>query len=131
MLRVLADANRVIGEGVDRVTNIVRNLRNFARLDEAEKKEANIHEGLDNTLMLLHNETKQRIEVIKNYGGIPPIVCFPGRLNQVFLNILINAIQAIEGEGTITIATALEGDRVRSRLSDTGKGIAAREPSET
>jgi two-component system NtrC family sensor kinase len=81
--------------GAERVREIVITLRNFARLDEAEKKQANIHEGLESTLILLNNRL-YGIEVIRNYGQIPAIECYPGQLNQVFMNILGNAIDAIQ-----------------------------------
>ncbi|MCB0297000.1 MAG: hypothetical protein KDG51_17575, partial [Calditrichaeota bacterium] len=105
ILKVIEDANRVVASGSDRVTNIVRRLRSFARLDEAELKEADIHEGIEDTLVLIHHEIKHHIELEKDYGELPPISCYPGRLNQVLLNLLINARQAIQGEGKIRIKT--------------------------
>ena len=97
VLKVIDESNKVIESGSQRVTTIVRSLRNFARLDQAELKEANLHEGLDDSLMLIHHDIKNRVEVVRDYGeGIPPVTCYPGRLNQVFLNLLNNAQQAIE-----------------------------------
>jgi two-component system NtrC family sensor kinase len=122
-LRVIGEANRVITTGTERVTEIVRSLRNFARLDEAEMQRADIHEGLDSTLTLVHHKLKGRIEVVKAYGKIPEIVCFPSRLNQVFLNILTNAAQAISEEGTIRIRTDVDGPNAVVEISDTGRGI--------
>ena len=122
-LKVIEDSNRVIETGSERVTNIVRSLRNFARLDEAERKAADLHEGLDDSLMLIHHDTKNRIEVVREYGAIPPVVCYPGRLNQVFLNILNNAQQAIDGTGTITVRTSRVDDEVQVAISDSGAGI--------
>ena len=122
-LKVILDANRVIATGTERVTGIVRSLRRFARLDEAELKEVDIHEAIDNTLTLVHHDLKNRIEVVKEYGDIPPIVCYPSRLNQVFLNLLVNASHAIEGEGEIRIRTFLQDDRVRVSIQDSGVGI--------
>ncbi len=122
-LKVIGDANRVIATGTERVTGIVRSLRSFARLDEAELKEVDIHEGIDNTLMLVHHDVKSRIEVVKEYGDIPPIVCYPSRLNQVFLNLLVNASQAIEGEGEIRIRTYMEDEKVHIAIRDSGVGI--------
>ena len=106
------EANRVIDSGTDRVTNIVKRLRSFARLDEAELKDADIHEGLEDTLTLIYHEIKQNINVIKNYGDIPKIACCPGQLNQVFLNILMNAKQAIRDKGIISITTYEIGNKV-------------------
>ena len=102
---------------------IVRRLRSFARLDEAELKTVDIHEGIEDTLALIHHDLKHDITVHRRYGDVPPIACFPGRLNQVFLNLLVNARQAIHGKGEITIETAVEGDRVPIAISDTGHGI--------
>jgi signal transduction histidine kinase len=123
-LEVIDGANKVIETGAERVTTIVRRLRSFARLDEAELKEVDLHEGLEDTLTLIHHEIKNRIEVVRQYGTIPPVTCYPGRLNQVFLNLLNNARQAIEGEGTITITTRVEDNNVEVGVRDDGKGIA-------
>ena len=105
------------------MTEIVRSLRNFARLDEAEMKEADLHEGINSTLILVNHHLKGRIEVVKDYGVLPRIVCYPSRLNQVFLNLLVNAAQAIEGEGKIEVETGVEEDRVFVVIRDSGKGI--------
>lgn len=110
-------------EGSKRVKEIVTALRNFSRLDEAEFKRADIHEGLESTLMLLNNEFGDRIRVQKDYDVIPPIDCLPGHLNQVFMNLLLNAAQAIRGEGTIWITTRKIDDRVRIVIRDNGPGI--------
>ncbi len=87
--------------GTERISQIVLSLRNFSRLDEAEKKPVNIHEGIDSTLLILQHQLKatadqSEIEVIKEYGNLPLVDCFPGQLNQVFMNILSNAIDAFE-----------------------------------
>jgi signal transduction histidine kinase len=122
-LNVIDDANKVIQSGTERVNDIVRRLRSFARLDEAELKEADINEGLDDTLTMIHHEIKHNINVIKNYGDIPVISCFPGRLNQVFLNILINAKQAIQGKGEIILTTSEKNNKVYVEFQDSGAGI--------
>lgn len=122
-LKVIEDSNRVIETGTQRVTTIVRSLRNFARLDQAERKAANLHEGLDDSLMLIHHDIKNRVEIARDYGDIPEVMCYPGRLNQVFLNILNNAQQAIDGSGTITIRTCLVQQDVHVTITDTGAGI--------
>lgn len=121
--QVLEDASDVIQSGSSRVTTIVKRLRSFARLDEAEVKTVDIHEGIEDTLTLTHHELKRNITVNRNYGKIPPVRCYPGRLNQVFLNILINAKQAIEGDGEITISTSAEDDKVYVEFVDSGCGI--------
>jgi signal transduction histidine kinase len=123
-LGIIDDANKVIQSGTERVIEIVNRLRSFARLDEAELKDADINEGIEDTLTIIHHQIKHDITVIKNYGDIPKISCFPGRLNQVFLNLLINARQAIKGKGAITISTYAKNNKVYVEFKDTGKGIA-------
>ena len=99
--------------GADRIRQIVLSLRNFSRLDEAAKKPVNIHEGIDSTLLILHNRLKPRgkyngIQIIKEYGNLPLVECYAGQLNQVFMNILSNAIDALEAQPdprNITIRT--------------------------
>jgi two-component system NtrC family sensor kinase len=122
-LKIIEDSNRVIETGSARVTTIVCSLRNFARLDQAERKEANLHEGLDDSLMLIHHDIKGRVEFVREYGDIPNVFCYPGRLNQVFLNILNNAQQAIDGPGTVTVTTSVVGQDVHVIVADTGAGI--------
>ena len=120
---MLTDINEIDKEAVTRISNIVTSLKKFVRLDEAELQEANINKELDLTLELIRHETKNRIEIIKNYGEIPTIKCFPNMLNQVFTNILINACQAIEGKGKITITTEYKDKKLIVKIKDTGKGI--------
>ena len=122
-LKVIADANQVITTGSDRVTNIVKSLRSFARLGEAELKEVDIHEGIEDTLTLIYHDLKNRIKVIKHFGEIPPVVCYPRRLNQVFLNILVNAKQAVEVTGEISITTFQKDHKVHVAIRDNGVGI--------
>lgn len=112
-----------IKNGTNRTTEIVRGLRTFSRLDEDILKMADIHEGLDSTLILLHNKYKNRIEIIRNYGNIPLIECYPGQLNQVFMNILSNAVDAIDEKGTITISTSISDRFIQVSIKDTGQGI--------
>lgn len=120
---MLTDINEIDKEAVSRISSIVTSLKKFVRLDEAELQEADINKELDLTLELIRHETKNRIEVIKNYGEIPVIKCFPNMLNQVFTNILINACQAIEGSGTITITTEYNDKKLIVKIKDTGRGI--------
>ena len=122
-LRALEEAYKVIESGSTRVSQIVRRLRSFARLDEADLKRANLHEGIEDTLVLIHHKIKNRITIDRQYGEVPEINCFPGQLNQVFLNVLVNAAQAIDGNGTITIKTWAERSRVLIAITDTGGGI--------
>jgi PAS domain S-box-containing protein len=125
ILKVMEDANRVIASGSDRVTTIVRRLRSFARLDEAALKDTDIHEGIEDTLVLIQHEIKHNISVVKNYGELPIISCYPGKLNQVILNLLINARQAIldKEEGAITISTWHKDRKVHISIADNGVGI--------
>lgn len=120
---MLTDINEIDKEAVNRISNIVTSLKKFVRLDEAELQEADINKELDLTLELIRHETKNRINVVKNYGEIPTIRCFPNMLNQVFTNILINACQAIDGQGTITITTEYRSKKLVVKIKDTGKGI--------
>ncbi|MBS1658101.1 MAG: tetratricopeptide repeat-containing sensor histidine kinase [Bacteroidetes bacterium] len=113
-----------IEEGSRRTAAIVKGLRQFSRIDEDTKKLANINEGIESTLLLLQNKLKfQNIEVVPSFGDIPQIHCFPGQLNQVFMNLLTNAIDAIGSNGKIFIITALEGDRLKISVRDTGQGM--------
>lgn len=120
---MLTDINEIDKEAVNRISSIVTSLKKFVRLDEAELQEADINKELDLTLELIRHETKNRIEVIKNYGEIPVIKCFPNMLNQVFTNILINACQAIEGIGKITITTEFKDKKLIVKIKDNGRGI--------
>ncbi len=110
-------------EGSRRVKAVVENLRNFSRLDEGELKAVDLHEGLESTLMLLNTELKNRIAVHKSYGTLPRILCNPGQINQVFMNLLVNAAQAIEEKGDIWIETHQRGNHVEIVIRDNGKGI--------
>jgi len=122
-LNILKSNTDVTVMASERITRIVRSLRNFARLEEADFQEADIHEGLESTLTLLHNEIKNRINVVKEFGEIPKILCYPSQLNQVFMNILVNASQAIKERGTITIKTSKEDNKIMVSISDDGEGI--------
>jgi signal transduction histidine kinase len=122
-LKLLEGNNQVITTASDRVAKIVQSLRAFARLDEAVFQKADLHENIDTTLTLIDHELRDKATVIKEYGQIPQIHCYPSELNQVWMNLLRNAVQAIEGNGTIKIATSSDDTQVYIRISDTGKGI--------
>lgn len=117
-----------IGEGAYRTSEIVKGLQNFSRLDEAGAKHTNIHAGIDATLLLLNSSIKkEEITIIKKYGNFTEIECLPGKLNQVFMNILSNAIQALEskeGIKEIRIATEIEGKFVKISFKDSGPGMS-------
>jgi signal transduction histidine kinase len=111
-------------EGLARVRKIVQDLKDFSRTSETKWEWSDIHQGLDSTLNIVWNELKYHCTVSKHYGVLPPIYCLPAQLNQVFMNLLVNAGQAIEGPGEITLTTeCLEPGNVCIRISDTGKGI--------
>ena len=111
-------------EGISRVRKIIQDLRDFSRAGHTETwTPADIHAGIDSTINIVWNELKYKVELIKSYGELPPVECLPSQLNQVFMNILVNAGQAIESHGQINVATRAEGDFVYIEFSDTGKGI--------
>jgi signal transduction histidine kinase len=113
-----------IQEGARRTSEIVRSLRNFTRLGEDERKPADINKGLESTLLMLQHQLKKRVEVIKDFGVLPEIMCYPGKLNQVFMNVLVNASQAIVGSGKIFIKTSYDGEIVTISIKDTGVGMS-------
>lgn len=123
VLGVIKNADQVIDQGTARLNEIIKNLKSFARLDEAEMTMADIHEGLDSVFVLISHDLLNNIDVVREYGEIPPFVCNARKLNQVFYNIIKNACQAIEGKGRITITTGLENGMVRIEIRDTGSGI--------
>ena len=119
----------VAREAGDRIARIVHSLKNFARLDEAKYQSVNIHEGIESSLTLLGAEIGQRIEIKCHFGDVPPVPCYAGLLNQVFMNLIRNATEAIEGSGRIDITTGLingqpdHRERVSIAIADTGRGI--------
>ncbi len=120
---LLKEVNGIDKEAIARINGLVVSLRKFVRLDEAELQDADINKEIDLTLDLVRHETKNRIEIIKNYGDIPPVKCYPNMLNQVFMNILVNAAQAIPQDGFITIDTNFENNNLIVKFADTGCGI--------
>lgn len=122
-IELLGEINSIDKEAIERINSIVVSLRKYVRLDEADLQEADINKEMDLTLELLRHETKNRIEVDKNYGKLPPVKCYPNMLNQVFTNILQNAIHAIKGEGKISIDTSYENRNLVVKISDNGCGI--------
>lgn len=112
-------------EGIGRVKKIVQDLKDFSRAGaEDDWQWADLHKGLDSTLNIVSNEIKYKARVVKDYGDLPEIECLPSQINQVFMNLLVNAAHAIDGQGTITIRTGAGPDRVWVEVSDTGCGIA-------
>ncbi|MCQ4574462.1 MAG: ATP-binding protein [Candidatus Brocadiales bacterium] len=124
---LLKDLDKLIKScknGAERTKDIVASLRSFSRLDEAALKRADIHEGINSTLEILTHLYKNRINVHKEYGDIPKINCFAGELNQVFMNLLANAAQAIEDKGDVWIKTEKTDTKVKISIRDSGKGIS-------
>jgi len=111
-------------EGAGRVQRIVQVLRNFSQPGESAWQEADVHAGLESTLSVAWNDIKDKAEVVRDYGDLPPVECLPSQLNQVFLNLLLNAAQAIAERGQITLRTRHEDDWVSIAVGDTGGGIA-------
>ena len=123
LLDTFKEINELDKEAIKRISKIVTSLKQFVRLDEAELQKANINRELDLTLDLIRHETKNKIELEKNYGEIREIKCYPNMLNQVFMNLLMNACQSIETKGTITITTLDQEDNLIIKIKDTGCGI--------
>ena len=117
--------------GVERISQIILSLRNFSRLDESDKKAVDIHEGIESTLIILNHRLKPGIQVIKDYGNLPEVECYPSQLNQIYMNILANAIDALEdsqklgnSSPKITIRTEVIADiDIKIHLIDNGLGM--------
>ncbi len=110
--------------GADRTAEIVKGLRSFSRVDKGERLAMNIHDGLDTSLLLLKNKYKNHIEVVRDYEStMPPVSCYPGKINQAFLNVISNAIDSIQEKGTIWISTRKEKNNIFISIKDNGCGI--------
>ena len=117
----------IIGDiklGAERTAEIVKGLRNFTRMDQESSQPLNINQALDTSLLLLKNKYKNRIEIIKNYAaGLPDLTCFPGKINQAFLNIIANAVDAIKEGGKIWICSSAEENNIIVSIKDNGLGM--------
>lgn len=123
---ILEDVVNLVKEsldGAERIKKIVQDLKSFSRVDESEQKMADINAGIESTVNIVWNELKYKAVVKKDYGDIPQTKCNPGQLNQVFMNILVNAAHAIEKQGEIAIRTWCEDGFIHISISDTGSGI--------
>lgn len=121
------DIGKLIAESIDgtaRVRRIVHDLRDFSRLDSSDWVWADLHAGLESTLNVVWNELKFKAEVVREFGTLPLVQCLPSQLNQVFMNMLVNAAQAIAERGRITLRSGQQGDQVWISIADTGAGIA-------
>ena len=128
---VIAELSSIIvdcREGAGRIRDVVQNLRLFSRLDEAEVKKIDLHEGIDSTIRLLSRYySSGHIQLIRDYGELPLVCCYAGQLNQVWMNLLVNAAQAVGTKGEVRISTLTDGDSVVVKISDTGCGIPAKQ----
>ena len=125
---VLQDMGNLVRESLDgseRVRKIVQSLKSFSRVDETEYKVADINAGIESTINIVWNELKYKATVKKEYGDIPMTKCNPGQLNQVFMNMLVNAVNAIGERGEITVKTWTGNGDINISITDTGCGIPA------
>jgi two-component system, NtrC family, sensor kinase len=127
---VLAEMGTLMKDGIhgiEQISEIVLNLKNFSRLDRAKVSTFSVQAGLDSTLLLAKNLLKNRVEIVKEYGNVPDISCSPSQINQVFLNLITNAVHAMaqrDGKNIITLRTAMENkSTVRVEIQDNGSGI--------
>lgn len=124
---LMEELNSIIAdcaEGASRISDVVRNLRLFSRMDEADATSTDLHEGLDSTVRLLSRYYgASRIKLIKDYGEIPQVKCFASQLNQVWMNLLVNAAQAVAQDGEVKITTRVNDDLVTVQVTDNGCGI--------
>jgi two-component system NtrC family sensor kinase len=111
--------------GTGRVRQIVQDLRDFSRVGEVNWERADLHAGLDATLNLLSNEFRGKADIVRELGQLPLVECIPSQINQVFMNLLVNAAHAILQHGTITLRSGCDGEQVWISVTDTGAGIAA------
>jgi two-component system NtrC family sensor kinase len=119
----LAEIFEECQEGTERIRKIVADLKDFAHPEEPERHSTDIHQCLDSTINIVWNELKYKVELIKEYGDLPPINCYSQQINQVFVNLLVNAAHAIEKKGIIRIRTLARGENVEVHIIDTGHGI--------
>ena len=111
-------------EGLGRVTRIVQDLKDFSRVDQTERQHADLNAAMQSTLNVVRNELKYKADVILELGEIPEVDCVPAQINQVFMNLLVNAAQAIQEHGRITVRSGVAGERVWFEVEDTGRGMS-------
>ena len=116
---------RESSEGLARVKTIVSGLRDFSRADDGQWLEADLNHGLESALSMVWNEVKYKAEVVRDLGPLPQVPCIAAQLNQVFVNLLVNAAQAIDGKGIITLRSRAQGDEVWLEIADNGRGMSA------
>ena len=123
LLDIAENLTQVSEDAIQRITRIVGSLRNFARLDQAEVEPVDLHEGIESTLTLVHHKIRRRITVERDFGDLPAVHCHANQINQVFMNLLVNAVHAIGDKGEIRISTRSVDDRVSVAIQDDGCGI--------
>ncbi len=123
-LKMLADNLGVIGQAAQRIVTLVQGLKNFARIDEAQMQIADLAEGIDSALVLLQPQLPPGVIIQRELGNIPRTWCAPAQLNQVFMNVLTNAVTAVGNEGHIEITSEVEGESIRVRICDDGVGMS-------
>ena len=123
MMEEMTELLQASVSGLDQIAEMVLNLKDFSRLDRKRVDRVNLNDGLDSALMIAKNSLKHKVEIVKQYGEIPAVACAPSQINQVFLNLLVNAAQAIPEQGVITLTTRTLGDQVEVIIEDDGPGI--------
>jgi len=123
ILETLSSLTDIDKLACERIYAVIRSLKTFARVNESDLRKVDIHEILLNTLKLSGCVFRRRVTVITNFGDLPEVECYPGLMNQAFLNLVVNAAQAIQGDGTVTVNTRQDGDWVEVAITDTGSGI--------
>jgi two-component system, NtrC family, sensor kinase len=123
ILDTLANLTDIDKLACERIYAVIRSLKTFARVNESDLRKVDIHELLLNTLKLSGCVFRSRVTVVTNFGELPEVECYPGLLNQAFLNLVVNAAQAIQGDGTVTVNTKTDGDFVEIAIADDGAGI--------
>ena len=122
-LQIIRENSRVIAVASNRIGQVVGNLKNFAGQDAGTYQTANVHEGIENVLALVHFEKKEGVRVARKFGDLPEVHCNPGELSQVFMTLLTNAFEAVGEEGLVTVETWKDDAQVHIKISDTGKGM--------
>lgn len=120
---MMKPTNDMIVDASDRVIQIVKSIKNFSRIDQSAFKEADLHEAIDSVLLLTSNMWKSRITIVKSYGSLPPVNCYIGLINQVIMNLVVNAIDSIETAGEIHITTGIRDNAAFIAIKDSGMGI--------
>ncbi len=124
VLGIISDSSDVMTAATERLGAIVRSLMSFASVDQAAYQTVDVHAGIENALTLLASRIGDRIEIERHYGTIEPLYCATGQLNQVFMHVVRNALDAIEGEGRVEVTTSMHGESIKIQVTDTGVGMS-------